>query len=361
MNEYLVKKESLTAIANEIRTLAGTTDALGLAAMATHTVDANTEVNTQKNLLTQIQAALQGKGLPDVDVELKLQDKTVTPTTSKQTVSADSGYDGLGTVAVNAIPSDYVKPTVNKGATTYTPTTSNQTIAAGTYLTGAQTIKGDSNLVAGNIKKGTSIFGVTGNYESSGGTSGDGDADELFEQLCERSITEVNNGTVTTIGKHAFANCFSLTTANFPAVTTISDNAFYCCITLTTVSFPACKTILGYAFWQCKRLATASFPAATTIGQATFAYCSSLATANFPAATTIGSSAFYNCNMLTSLYLTGSSVCTLVKSNAFGTTPIDGYSTVAGTYGTIYVPASLLTAYQTATNWAYFSSRFVGI
>lgn len=51
-----------------------------------------------------------------------------------------------------------------KSATTYTPSTSNQTISSGYYLTGTQTIQGDSNLVASNIKSGTSIFGVTGNY-----------------------------------------------------------------------------------------------------------------------------------------------------------------------------------------------------
>lgn len=52
-----------------------------------------------------------------------------------------------------------------KDSTTYTPGTNNQTISAGTYLTGTQTIKGDSNLIANNIKSGVSIFGVNGSYE----------------------------------------------------------------------------------------------------------------------------------------------------------------------------------------------------
>ena len=57
----------------------------------------------------------------------------------------------------------------NKGAATYTPGTSNQTIASGNYLSGTQTIKGDPNLVASNIAKGKSIFGVTGTYTGDGG------------------------------------------------------------------------------------------------------------------------------------------------------------------------------------------------
>ena len=52
-----------------------------------------------------------------------------------------------------------------KGAQTYTPGTTNQTIAANQYLTGPQTIKGDPNLKAENIKKGVSIMGITGSYE----------------------------------------------------------------------------------------------------------------------------------------------------------------------------------------------------
>ena len=50
----------------------------------------------------------------------------------------------------------------SKAAATYTPTTSDQTIAADQYLSGAQTVKGDANLVASNILKDVSIFGVVG-------------------------------------------------------------------------------------------------------------------------------------------------------------------------------------------------------
>lgn len=54
---------------------------------------------------------------------------------------------------------------IEKTSATYTPGTANQIIAANQYLKGAQTIKGDANLVASKIKKGVTIFGITGTWE----------------------------------------------------------------------------------------------------------------------------------------------------------------------------------------------------
>lgn len=93
----------------------------------------------------------------------KMQEKTVTPTESQQTVTPDTGYDGLTKVTVGAVSSTYIGSKVTKkSAQTYTPGTSDQTIGSGQYLSGAQTIKGDSNLVGSNILSGKSIFGVPG-------------------------------------------------------------------------------------------------------------------------------------------------------------------------------------------------------
>jgi len=78
----------------------------------------------------------------------------------------------------------------SKSAATYTPTTTDQTIAAGQYLAGAQTVKGDANLVAGNIKKDVELFGVTGSFE--------GSASSPWTKLAEQDFTVSTSSTSAT-------------------------------------------------------------------------------------------------------------------------------------------------------------------
>lgn len=75
-----------------------------------------------------------------------------------------AGYVSAGTAANASV--SLTASVTTKGAATITPTTSDQTIASGTYLTGAQTIAGDPNLVASNIKSGVSIFNIAGSLTS---------------------------------------------------------------------------------------------------------------------------------------------------------------------------------------------------
>ena len=69
-----------------------------------------------------------------------------------------------------------------QGGKTVTPGKSRQTaVRSGRYTTGTVYVAGDSNLVAGNIKDGVSIFGVTGNLKAYTGTSGSLNANAYAE------------------------------------------------------------------------------------------------------------------------------------------------------------------------------------
>lgn len=131
-----------------------------------------------------------------------LQSKSVSPSESSQTVTPDSGYDGLSQVTVNAISSTYVGSGITKkSAATYTPTTSDQTIASGQYLNGTQTIKGDSNLIAANIKSGVSIFGVAGSYTGSGSSGSSTNNCEAYHiTSTSATINFQGSGTVKVFG-----------------------------------------------------------------------------------------------------------------------------------------------------------------
>ena len=89
---------------------------------------------------------------------------TLTKTVSVTPNVTTAGYITSGTAGDSEIA--LTASVTTKGAATITPTTSNQTIAANTYLTGVQTVLGDSNLQAQYIKSGVTIFNIQGSLTS---------------------------------------------------------------------------------------------------------------------------------------------------------------------------------------------------
>ena len=335
--KIITDKQDIVAIADAVRNKLGTTAELSLGGIVSgiNSINQNSQsenldsvLNTQEAKLNELLEALDGKAAASAVVEpLEITENGI--------YIASDGVDGYSPITVNVASSGsemedaMVEGTLTEYTNDRVTTIGNSVFAYWTHLTTA------------NFPACETI----GSY--------------AFRQCL--NLTTVSFPICTTIGGNAFLQCSNLTTVSFPICTTIDSYAFNQCSNLTTVNFPICTTINSYAFHTCPKLTTANFPVCETIGSYAIAYCTKLTTISFPKCATIGSYAFRNCYNLVSLYLNASKVCALAHSNAFSSTPIGGYSASAGKYGSIYVPASLVSAYKTATNWTYYSNRIIGV
>ena len=168
-----------------------------------------TEIERLENEKSALKTAITNKGvtvdegkkineysaLVDSIVELKGQTKTVTPSTSEQTISPDAQYNGLTSVTVNAVTSAI-----------------------------------DSNIVADNIKKAVSILGVTGTYapEEEIDTS---DADATASDIVLNKTAYVNGEKITGT-LPLFPNTSTFTVSNAGVTDNIEDST----LDLTTIN-----------------------------------------------------------------------------------------------------------------------------
>lgn len=121
---------------------------------------------------------------------------TATPTVT-------AGYVASGTSGSTSVSLQTSVTTLDTA--TWTPTTSDQTIPAGRYTIGTQTIKGDANLLAENVKAGITLFNIVGTCPTFDALSWLGQEAELVQTYAKESTllssTSYNGWTPSTTAK----------------------------------------------------------------------------------------------------------------------------------------------------------------
>ena len=171
----------------------------------------------------------------------------------------------------------------------------------------------------------------------------------------KKTIQTVNLPYATSVGNEAFASCYRLEQFSLPMCSYIGNSAFYVCRPLSQVDLPMCSYIGINAFNGCWSVSQVNLPVCNYIGNFAFTDCSYISQVNLPMCSYIGSLVFGYNNLLSIITIGYSGVCSLNNSNAFSSTKITSST------GSIYVPASLVDAYKSATNWSYFSTQIFPI
>ena len=314
---------------------------------------------------------------------------------TKSITANGTNQDVVGYAAVDvAVPNSYSAgdegKVVDDGALVsqtahadVTPTTSDQTID--TTTNNSIKVKGDADLVAGNIKKDVEIFGVTGSYEGSGGgglllidalngnVSGDvtlnvtnplpaGNTNGWWgyaaysHLLARSSIANLTINGMVNVPAFVARNNSSLKTVSFPDATVIGGgNSFENCTNLETASFPSLTDVYynytqngNYMFNSCTKLTSVNVRKVNRVAQYMFRSCNTLSHLEFEQITYVSQNGFSMAPALAVLIIRSTSVPTLQNINAFNDTPFA--SNKAG--GTLYVPNDLKSSYQSASNWS---------
>ena len=195
-------------------------------------------------------------------------------------------------------------------------------------------------------------------------------------QSCSK-LTNVNLPKLSSLDDQTFWNCSSLQSINLPNCTYVGSKAFDQCYSLSYVIFSNVSYVGEFAFNSCFSLHSVDLRSVQVIGEGAFNNCSIL---NFSTplykCNVIGESAFINCIALTSLelpsissisryafgYCSSLSIITIGYSGVCSLGSDVFYKTkITSSTGSIYVPASLVNAYKSATNWSVYSNRIFAI
>lgn len=312
----------------------------------------NTEL---QDILDMVNALPNASGGNTGGDEISLQEKSVTPTKTAQTVTADSGYDGLSKVNVGAIPSEYIIPSGTKSITengthdakAFESVTVNVPIPDG-YIQPS----GTKEITENGTHDVTSYASVSVDV-STGGGSGNDDVGALLSG----TLTVINSNATSVMG-YACRGRTALLSVDLPLATSIGTYGFHSCSNMTEFNAQKVTSLGSYAFYQCKKLEYVRFPFATSVPSSCFYQCTSLRTVDLGAAKSIAAYGFIYCSSLRTLILRRSdAICTLANTtNCFSSSGIQ-----PGGLGYIYVPSALIDSYKVATNWSTYADQFRAI
>lgn len=208
-------------------------------------------------------------------------------------------------------------------------------------------------------------------------TGGGGAEDTRFYDIIARTITEIDDDTITTVGKYAFNSCAELKTINLPNCTTIGNSAFSNTMP-TTVNLPKVTTVGEYAFQGSGHYEyDLDLPAVTSLGNYNF-NVANWRTVRLPSITVIPERGFYNsyvtvvdigpnCTWINNYGFYGASA---LKALIFrrtesivttGSSNIFNNSRIKNGYGYIYVPSALIEAYKAESMYSGVSPMFRAI
>lgn len=231
---------------------------------------------------------------------------------------------------------------------------------------GSYAFEGINTLVSVSLPNCTSI--EKGAFESCYALSGislpncrsiDGDTFRYCSNLTYAYLPVFSDNVNTYASDGHFAGCYALASVYAPALKAIPTRCFDGCSALSKYDFTNITHIASYAF-RGTGFHILDLPSnISQPGSYAFAYCRLLSTVYLRNVTYLQSGLFYGCSQLFSLYLFYSGRAGLWGSSVFNNTPIK--TSVNGVYGSIYVPASLISNYQNNMTWSWYKDRFVAI
>lgn len=330
--------------------------------------------------------------IPSGGSTINNQNKTVHPSSSDQSITADSGYTGLGTVTVKGVTTtnlsaanivegvtvkigdadddDRIASVTGSASGGITPTGTKTITSNGTGIdvysyasadvsvpnsysagdegkvvsNGALVSQTSDTVTTNDTYDTTLINSLTVNVSGGGGT-------DLSGAVLDGSISGAyENSDITSIRTHGLDACSSLTSVSFPNVESVGTNALYNCTNITSANFPKLKSGATYAFAGMTKLTSISLPAMTSaLTNFMFNGCKLLKTADIGAGCNgLGGQTFAGCTVLDTVILRRTAGVVSCSNNTFNNTPFAS----GGSGGTVYVPNDLIASYKAASNWS---------